>query len=242
MKIIVKMFLLLLSQLLIFSNIKAEFSTLFEQIQYYQNRYKVQCVEDKITDNYGNGFDSLYGTRNMRTILYGIAYRGGANNYYHKINKRENQNPLPGDGLENLCKEGFSDAVYLYAKNFSSAAKETIVGNNKLEYWQISGNSSEEIRRIIEMVYEVITRKRRGPIYFHCWNGWHQSGYIAAAILKQFCGYSREQALDYWVRNTDGASRGYEQIKKRIIEFKPFAEYEISKDLQKVICPCSNAK
>lgn len=223
----------------IFSICRCEFSTLDEQVNYYKNRYNVQCVDDKITDNKGNGFDSLYGTRNMRTILFGIAYRGGANNYYHKINKRENQNPLPIDGLENLCKEGFSGAVYLYAKNFASSAKEISVGNNKLEYKQISGNNSEEMKQIIEMVYEVITQRRKGPIYFHCWNGWHQSGYVAAAILKQFCGYSDEQALDYWVRNTDGASRGYEQIKKRIVEFKPFSEYEISKELQPVICPCT---
>lgn len=242
MKFILTAILYLIIHFSIFSNCRAEFSSLDEQIKYYKNRYKVQCVEDKITDNNGNGFDSLYGTRNMRTILYGIAYRGGANNFYHKFNKRENQNPLPGDGLENLCKEGFSGAVYLYAKNFASSAKEVTFGNNKLEYRQISGNNSEEMKQIIEMVYEVITQKRKGPIYFHCWNGWHQSGYVAAAILKQYCGYSDEKALDYWVRNTDGASRGYEQIKKRIVEFKPFSEYEISKELQPVICPCSKEK
>ncbi len=238
MKIIIKIILCLLIPFSAYSKSDTEFPTLKEQIQYYQNRYKVECVEDKITDNYGNGFDSLYGTRNMRTILYGIAYRGGANNFYHKLNKRENQNPLLSDGLENLCKEGFTDVVYLYSKNYLSAPREMIVGNNKLEYLQISGNNAQEINRIIEMVYEVIIRKRKGPIYFHCWNGWHQSGYVAAVILKQFCGYSDEKALNYWVRNTDGASRGYEQIKKRIIEFKPLAEFEISKELQQDICPC----
>ena len=71
----------------------------------------------KVTDNWGNQFEDLYGTRNMRPVLHGVAYRGGANNYYHKRNKRKNQNPLPSDGLLNLCQEGFSGAVYLYQQN-----------------------------------------------------------------------------------------------------------------------------
>ena len=69
----------------------------------------------KIVDNRGDGFDDLYGTRNLRPILHGVAYRGGANNYYHKTNKRKNNNPLPKDGLQNLCTEGFS--FYLLIQN-----------------------------------------------------------------------------------------------------------------------------
>ena len=108
----------------------------------YRNRYKVDCVGEKITDNFGNGYDSLYGTRNMRTILYGVAYRGGANNFYHKTNKRDNHNPLPEDGLANLCRQGFSTAVYLYGTNFSQAKRLYIADNKQdtLKYMQNSGN------------------------------------------------------------------------------------------------------
>ena len=35
-----------------------------------------------------------------------------------KINKRNNKNPIPIDGLRNLTKEGFSKAMYLYSTNF----------------------------------------------------------------------------------------------------------------------------
>ena len=87
----------------------------YSKFKFYEEKYKVECLNQKITDNFGNGYDSLYGTRNMRTILFGVAYRGGANNFYHKESKRENQNPLPEDGLNNLLNQGFSASVYLYA-------------------------------------------------------------------------------------------------------------------------------
>ena len=72
------------------------------RIEVYKSRYGVECVQDKITDNKGEGFDALYGTRNFRVVLHGVAYRGGGNNYYHNTNKRGNKNPLPLDGLNAL--------------------------------------------------------------------------------------------------------------------------------------------
>ena len=88
-------------------------SPLLEKINEYKLKYKVHCVQDKITDNQGNGFEDLYGTRNFRVILHGVAYRGGGNNYYHRTDKRDNKNPLPMDGLHNLLENGFSTSVYL---------------------------------------------------------------------------------------------------------------------------------
>ena len=81
---------------------------------FYKSRYNEEDLMTKVVDNFGNGFDSLYGTRNLRPILHGVAYRGGANNYFHKTAKRKNSNPLPEDGIAALCQEGFSNSVYLY--------------------------------------------------------------------------------------------------------------------------------
>ena len=66
-------------------------SLIIKKANTYQLKYKVNCVQDKITDNQGNGFEELYGTRNFRVILHGVAYRGGGNNYYHRTNKRNNR-------------------------------------------------------------------------------------------------------------------------------------------------------
>ncbi len=216
----------------------AQFLPLNEQVIYYSERYKVNCTDEKITDNFGNGFPELYGTRNMRPILHGVAYRGGANNYYHKSDKRDNQNPLPSDGMVHLCLEGFTGAIYLYSKNFASSDKSISIGDKSMNYHQISGNTRDEIRQIIAMVYDVINRKAKGPLYFHCWNGWHQSGYVSSAILKQFCDYDDDDAYDYWMRNTDGVSKGYDNVKAMVREFRPFPEFKVSPETEKLICPC----
>lgn len=220
------------------------FSKLDDKIEYYKNRYGVKCLNDKITDNFGNGNEALYGTRNMRTILYGIAYRGGANNFYHKNCKRDNHNPLPEDGLMNLSKEGFSNAVYLYSRNFDCSKKLFVDSNTKdtLKYLQLAGSNRKTIRKILEIVSEVINNPDKGPIYFHCWNGWHQSGFVSSAILMQFCGYTNDKAYQYWIENTDGVNKGFENVKSLIKNFKPFDDIRIDNKIQSKICPCEHNK
>ena len=66
--------------------------TIEEKINYYKDIFDLECAKDKATNNRGNGNPILYGTRNFRAILHGVAYRGGGNNYYHKTNKRNNKN------------------------------------------------------------------------------------------------------------------------------------------------------
>jgi hypothetical protein len=44
--------------------------------EYYKQRYNGGDLTYKVVDNKGNGFDALYGARNLRPILYGVAYRG----------------------------------------------------------------------------------------------------------------------------------------------------------------------
>jgi hypothetical protein len=212
----------------------------FDKFKKYKNRYKVECVGEKITDNFGNGYDSLYGTRNMRTVLYGVAYRGGANNFYHKSNKRDNHNPLPEDGLTNLCGQGFSTAVYLYSTNFSESKKLFInkLTKDTLHYIQNSGSERKKLKEIMLLVKDVIDEPQKGPVYLHCWNGWHQSGYVSAAILMQFCRITNEQALQYWIDNTDGVNRGYCKVKELVKNFKPYDDIKIDDSIRKAICPC----
>ncbi|MEN8927418.1 MAG: OmpA family protein [Flavobacteriales bacterium] len=211
---------------------------------FYKNRYNETDLLKKITDNYGNNEDKLYGTRNLRPILHGIAYRGGGNNYYHATDKRKNQNPLPDDGLVNLCKEGFSKSVYLYQKNFENTYSEVncncIDGErNNVEYLQLDYFDDNHVREMVQMVYESATQESVGPVYLHCWNGWHASGYISAILLKQFCGYTNIQATSYWDVATDGANQSprYRTIRKQIEDFVPIEEYKLSDEMGNSICP-----
>lgn len=218
-----------------FSN---DFKTLDEKVEYYKNLFNVECANQKITDNFGNGNDKFYGTRNMRPILHGIAYRGGANNFYHKDNKRDNHNPLPEDGLTNLCLNGFSNSVYLYATNFKSSKTDISKDGKTLKYIQKSGNSKEELNLLFTMILNAVNNPPMGPIYLHCWNGWHQSGYVSSAILMQFCGLSNEEAYQYWLDNTDGVNKGYDNVKSMVKNFKKLDNFSIPDSVKSLICPC----
>lgn len=211
---------------------------------YYKSRYHETDLMEKVTDNKGNGFDSLYGTRNMRPILHGVAYRGGANNYYHLTDKRNNHNPIPLDGMHNLCQEGFSKGVYLYRENFEySPLGDTCHCNNdswnQFQYYQKDYYDSTHVYDMLEMVYESAVYDSLGPVYLHCWNGWHASGYISAVILKQFCGYSDWEAVNYWDLGTDGANTSprYQSIREMIKDFHPYKKFMLSDSLQDCLCP-----
>ena len=208
----------------------------------YHHRYTLPDVYAKLVDNYGNGFEPLYGTRNFRAVLKGVAYRGGANNLYHRVSKRKNENPLPNDGLQNLCSEGFQTAVYLYPTNFSTAPKTTNctsdLGNNSLNYIHATPFGDPNTYNMLKLVYETIVDPTKGPIYFHCWNGWHASGLISALMLRQFCDYSGDQAVTYWDTNTDGNNKdsSYQTHRTRIRQFVPYDDLKITEQQKSRIC------
>ena len=212
-----------------------------EQVRQYEQRYQLTTRTQKLVDNQGNGYESLYGVRNFRTVLRGILYRGGANNAYNKYGKRDNQNPLPEMGLKNLCEEGFKSAVYLYTTNFSSAPKvascQDLGGADaKLQYKQLTGLDEKNTDVFLKMIYQAIKGEVASPIYMHCWNGWHASGLVSTLALRQFCGLDATQGVQYWIQNTDGNSTGYDSIKKRIKDFKPRAQFQITESERQEIC------
>lgn len=237
--------LLLLSWPALANNTKPAFSladfSLASQVAKYKKLFPLEDVYKKQTDNKGNGYDSLYGTRNFRVVLHGIYYRGGANNKFNKHLKRDNQNPLPQEGLENLCKQGFSEAMYFYKDNYDKSEKIVSCGQEqKLEYLQLASLKSENERAILTQVYKHIKGEIPGPLYGHCWNGWHASGYAATINLMQFCDWDNKKALNYWRKNTDGNdTKEYQHVMNKIEKFKRFEDknLQISNEEKKLICP-----
>ena len=223
-----------------FDDLKKEKS----DVESYKDRYGVTNVTDKIVDNVGEGEERLYGARNVRVLLYGISYRGGANNYYHRDNPRNNMNPLPEDGLMNLCQEGFKKAVYLYTTRFETATKTTSCSSFRdsesvLNYYKLPPENTNNMYKILEMTYQAILDQNQGPIYIHCWNGWHASGLASAITLRQFCSYDAEKAVRYWDANTDGNNTdpNYQRIRDKIRAFEPYPEFTIQPIIQTIICP-----
>lgn len=226
---------------LIFSiSANAKFS-LRDQVDTYKQRYNLKNPYDKLIDNRGNGYEALYGIRNFRVVLHGIYYRGGANNIYNKYEPRDNKNPLPNMGLNNLCAEGFQESVYFYSTNFEQAQKISNCTNfsnvkQTLNYHQISILTTQDITPLLKNIFDRIKGYKEGPLYGHCWNGWHASGFAAAVALKQFCGWNDQEAEDYWVKNTDGDSN-YESVRKKVRNFRPYTEFLITEIEKNLICP-----
>lgn len=208
-------------------------------------RYHLRNAKQTLVGDRGDGYDELYGTRNVRAVLNGIFYRGGANNAFHREGKRSNKNPLPQDGLDNLCRQGFGTAVYLYPTNYDDVPHEltcqTVDGHEgKLTYAQITSQHyhRSDQRVLFGMILDAIRDPSHGAVYAHCWNGWHASGFVSAIALRQFCDFTPAQALRYWTVTAKGASNAdHDDTKKRIEKFKPFPEFTLSAEEKARVCP-----
>lgn len=165
--------------------------------------------------------EKVDGLKDFRVVIPGILYRGG--------NSGGGAQPLRASGLQSLCDKGFSQAVYMYPDNFKIAPKPQC----ELEYTTFGGSIKDRklIHSFLSKVKAVIDGKKQGPMYIHCWNGWHASGEMAAYALMQFCGLTGKQAQTYWDANVPNGRV------TRMQSFKTFEDLNISSEQQTLICP-----
>jgi hypothetical protein len=248
---------------------------LSQSIDLYQQRYEVTVgghpdksnPYEKIVQDHGEGPVSLRGVRNFRAVLPGVVYRSGGNNSFRNLygeKKRDNVNPLPPEGLANLCQEGFTTAIYLYDDNYPTAKASTACNirpdvasaqpANTLSYLDKlplpAGDAA--IRDMLQMVHAKLTGAAGPqPMLVHCWNGWHASGITSALILRQFCGVNGDDAAAYWNCNTDGncideevlvkgkkiTKTGYKTIRGKIRAFTPYDDLKIGNEIKDKVCP-----
>jgi len=207
------------------------------------DRFGLDSVQTKLVDNKGNCNEELYGTRNVRVVLKNILYRGGGNNFYRREDepKYYNNHPLPTWALDNLHKQGFAGAIYLYSKNFENDYPEEYLDSlydAGFSYRCEPELSDSVVRVFLEDIYHRTSHTVPRPIYIHCWNGWHQSGMLSAFTLMQFCSLNNQQALRYWEQNTDNNYKGYPKVKSAILQFRPYKDLFIDSLTQQRICPC----
>ena len=50
-----------------------KYESVLDKVEHYKNLFDLDCAKEKATDNRGDGNPDLYGTRNFRTILHGVA-------------------------------------------------------------------------------------------------------------------------------------------------------------------------
>lgn len=166
----------------------------------------------------------------FRPVLSGVLYRAGFDGGDNK------HAGLSAVQRQELCNAGFSNAYYI---DFGSKTdyKTTDCGSNRLEYHKATSNKTHDI---LKDIHDIIKNPGKGPALVHCMWGVHSSGSVAAMALVQFCGWSENQAKDYWekARNNANCSGGCDQwIDAKFKSFKVDPLLSISPEEQRRICP-----
>jgi hypothetical protein len=169
-------------------------------------------------------------TRQFRTVLPGLLYRGGG---------ARGTVPLSMQALESLCEAGFSAAIYGYTDGYSDPGPiecvNSITGeDNTLRYIAVDANTPEGKTTVLKQVYAALIDASKGPVFVHCWNGYHASGELAAISLKQVCMNdwgTGSNAASYWHRLANGAA-----MISRVGRFVPNDDLELPADYQRAIC------
>ncbi len=181
------------------------------------------------------GKHKTLGLNYFKPVILGVLYRGGSAG-----TRRANDNDsgvLTRTQLMALCEAGFSKAVYAYGKSkYMIPQVSCVTREGKQNTLSYEGVSYNDKNRFVEIIDDVI-RYNKGPVYDHCWNGWHASGELAAVALKQFCDFSDSESQRYWQRNR------YDKVAvpsllKRIANFKPHSNIPaLNSATQAELCP-----
>jgi hypothetical protein len=130
----------------------------------------------------------------FRPVLDGVLYRGGFSG------GDKNRTGLSSSQRGALCSEGFSRGFYAdFGKNTNYGA--TSCGSRSFDYQ--SARSSRP-SNVMKAIHDVI-KGNQGPVFVHCMWGVHCSGALSAMALVQFCGWSEEEAKEYWDDARNGA-------------------------------------
>ena len=200
-------------------------------------------IEDRAADYdkffYGGGAPAKYldtritpglaQTRELMTVMPGVLYRGGGPGGTH---------PLPSAALQALCEAGFSTAIYAYTDNWTAHSPTTCTSkisgkSNTLDYISLEASSDSGKKTTFARIQRALEDATVGPVFVHCWNGFHASGELAATSLRQYCPstWTGDKASAYWLRHSDGAP-----LISRIKKFVPMAGFEIPADYQASLC------
>lgn len=108
--------------------------------------------------------------------------------------------PLSDNSLKSLCEQGYTLAMFMYP----GAPNKTITcgGGKQIRYMSKSGYSSPS--GILATAKAEIDNG--GKVLVHCWYGVHAANFVSAAALNKFCGWSGDQAANYFVRGVPAGS------------------------------------
>lgn len=191
----------------------------------------------------------------LRAVLPGLVYRAGRNARFMPYGK--NGHPPTRQVLDSLCASGFRRVYFLYADPLPTSPVECGSGRASVRVPYEHARVVQEVEapqrlapardrlfpardRVLAAVQAAIKRGRREPILLQDRAGLHAVGYIAAIILRQFCGIDRTSAVNYWKATADrtGADT-YPELLDAIRDFEPLPAYRIDRQQAQAVCPLS---
>ena len=202
------------------------------------DRFGLDSAATRLIDNTGAGCAELPSLRNMRVILKNVAYRGGVENLEGEVGV---MHPLSITAITGLANHGFDRSEYLYSRRFDEEydrKRLDSLADAGFSYACTPELEDVDVLRILQDVQQRASAPFPKPVYYHCWNGRHQSGMLSAMMLMQFCGLTNEQGLAYWYECTNGDNKGYQKVKDRVANFERFPRLALDAATRNRVCPC----
>lgn len=176
------------------------------------------------------GDGGVPGLARMRPVLRGVLYRAG---FAAGDTANSGLSEAQRDGL---CRMGFSGARYVdYARRTHFGV--TDCGMNSFDY---RGGRAMKPQTLLKDIGRIIDDPDLGPLLLHDRWGVHDAGAVAAMALVQFCGWSEQQALNYWDASRNGspcAGSCEAWIGERFARFELVPERVPDPGTQQRICP-----
>lgn len=180
----------------------------------------------------------------LQVVLRGALYRSGT----------------PSEtGLTQMCQEGWKRAYSLYGDRTSQfgprnapmaergfdqrqcTIKDGKGGRPRTFEWRSAFSGRQRsLPHIFQDIVDTVRNPAQGPVLVHCWNGLHYAGMVGAMALRQFCGFSADEAETYWRANTRNADN-YPRVIQHLREFQRYAGFNLTPAERKRICPGPNA-
>lgn len=185
---------------------------------------QAQVTLNDVMNNTAATHERVEGLKDFRIVIPGVLYRGG--------NSGGGQIPLKEIGLQSLARKGFTTAVYMYPYGWAQKPSNT----HGIDYSYVADTRNRASQKEFLMKVKNAIVNKTGPVYVHCWNGWHASGEMATYALMQFCGLNNQQGQEYWNANVP---RGDANKIRRMSKFQVFQDEDlrISVDDAARICP-----
>ena len=122
------------------------------------------------------------------------------------ISGSSNRKALGDSALKELCDQGFTQAIFTYG---GAKARTVSCGGGRTISYQSMTSWEKPTALIAKTVSEI---EGGGRVLIHCWYGVHASKYVASAALTQLCGFSGDQAAEYFKRGIPKGSLGTDRI------------------------------